>query len=272
MKKKAYAKINLRLQVINKRPDGYHNLQMLNTRINLYDVIDLELASHDEICFINKNIEPEFLLKVLNTIRNKYNIKDKFKIIIEKNIPLGAGLAGGSSDAAAIIELIDELYQLNLTLDDKIEISKLLGADIPYLFFNSLALVEGIGDKVTPIKLNIPTEYILLYPNIVLSTKEVFTNNLKYSQAITEEDLIKLSGNDVLDIYKNDLEASAFYICPLLKTLKNELSIYGKTWMSGSGSSILIYANKMQIDDVYVILKKRYPNYTILKVSTNIGE
>ena len=129
MKKKSYAKINLTLDVIEKRKDGYHNIDGIMQIVDLYDEVTVEIADEFKITSNSKNIpldEKNLVYKVYNVIREKYKFDEKFSIHIEKNIPVSAGIAGGSTNAAVVIEMIDELLNLNMTLEDRKKIGRFL--------------------------------------------------------------------------------------------------------------------------------------------------
>ena len=253
-KVQSFAKVNLMLKVINKKEDGYHNLQMLNQRIPLFDEITIEQSTSDQINFVNEDINPAFLLKVLNRIKDIYNIDKHYLITITKNIPVGAGLGGASVNASTLIDVILEDNNIVDTIENKINNFKDLGADIPYGFINDTAIVEGIGDEIYIIEKDVD-QMVLVNPRIFISTKEVFENNNVYSSKLDYKTII----ND--DVYCNDLEQSAFNICPYLKTLKQKLSKYGKVVMSGTGSSLLVHTNK------YEEIKTEYPDYLVLKIN-----
>lgn len=238
MKVKSYAKVNLLLKVIEKRSDGYHNLQMLNKRINLFDVISIEKNDTFEVTFKNIDVDPSFIYKVIKRLCKKYDIKNKYKIEIIKHIPLGAGLGGASMNAATIIDTILSIEGINSSLEDKINNFKDLGADIPYGFINECAIVEGIGDSIYIIEKQLPSNLVLVNANIFLSTKEVFEKNTVYSKKYTHSEIINK------DIYINDLEEAAFLVCPKLKDLKQNLTRYGKVVMSGAGSSFIVHTNE----------------------------
>ena len=152
MKYKAYAKINLRLNVLGKNEFNYHNLSMLNAKISLADELEIIESTKNEVEYsvdsLN-SLENDICLNVLNELIDEFKIKKRYHIYIKKNIPLGAGLGGGSSDVACIINAISELNKLNLTIEEKIKIGIKYGADVPYCLVNDISLVEGIGEKIT---------------------------------------------------------------------------------------------------------------------------
>lgn len=255
IKVKSFAKVNLLLKVLHKREDGYHELQMLNKKIPLFDEISISRSNKDEILFINENIDPSFLYKVLKQVKNIYNIEKNYKIIIEKNIPLGAGLGGASMNAATIIDAILLDNNITETLANKINNFANLGADIPYGFVDDMAIVEGIGEKIYIIEEKDLPSLVLVNPHILISTKDVFENNLAYSSKYSVEDILNK------DIYENDLEQSTFAICPYLALLKQKLGKYGKVVMSGTGSSLVVHTNEFEN------IKNEFPDCLVIKIN-----
>lgn len=257
-KVKSYAKVNLLLKVINKRSDGYQNLQMINKRINLFDEILIEYSDTDLVEF-SQDIDTSLMYKVLNKLKDIYNIEKCFHIYIKKNIPLGAGLGGASVNSATIIDTILKMENIFDTLENKINNFKNLGADIPYGFVESDAIVEGTGELIYILNEKINKPLVLVNPHIFISTKEVFTNNLKYSKSHTHEFIINNLENDAL--YENDLEDSTFKLCNELSNIKQSLAKYGKVVMSGTGSTLIVHSSDVEK------IKEEYPDYLVLKIS-----
>ena len=133
---KAYAKVNLFLNVLDKREDGYHSLEMLNVKIDLYDILTFKIIDSEEAIIIKSNDlflsnQENIVIQVARYMMKRYDIKSGLEITIEKNIPFGAGLAGNSADSAAVIKGINKLFSLNLSLETMMEIAVNFGADIP---------------------------------------------------------------------------------------------------------------------------------------------
>lgn len=273
MKIRAYAKVNLILKVIDKMANGYHELQMLNTKINIYDEIDIEQTNEnvDELYFQNSNLDSKkdnLVLKCLKLVKDIYNIRDSYKIIITKNIPTGAGLGGGSSDAAHVVRYILERYEIKKEKKLIDELSK-LGADIPFFLYDGICIVEGIGEKVTECKINIPKEFVLVNPNIWISTKDVFNSNIKKSLKLSHSDLIRQVENTGCLSFVNDLENACFGLNNELEQIKNNLNKIAYCTMSGSGSTMLLFDinnDSKKIDKIYNECIRLYPNYYIKKV------
>ena len=156
MKIKAYGKVNISLDVVGKREDGYHLLSMIMQNIDLYDEIEVEKQECGIILECNKSYVPvdnrNLAYKAAEIFKERYDIVDGVKINIEKNIPVSAGLAGGSTDAAAVLKVMNKLFNVNATEEELMELGLKLGADIPYCIHGGTALCEGIGEIITPIK------------------------------------------------------------------------------------------------------------------------
>lgn len=264
MKYLAYAKINIRLNVLGKNEKNYHNLSMVNAKVSLADEIEILESGKNEIKYSVEelnHLENDICLNALNEMINRYNINKKYFIYIKKNIPMGAGLGGGSSDVACIINAIDELHNLNLSLEEKINIGLKYGADVPYCLFDSLALVEGIGEEITPLKEVLKERVAIIYPNIFVSTKEVFKNVKQYSGKLSKTEIeAYIKNKEYNKILYNDLEIASFELEEKLKNIKNTLLKVGPTIMSGSGSSMLVFIN----DDVELEkIRNMYPDYLV---------
>ena len=186
LKEKAYAKVNLTFRILGKINTKYHSVDSIVTFLpNLYDNIFIKknkkliIKTYGEFSETLKKAGGDTIVeKVLNFLKNKYNIPNNFEIIIQKNIPLGAGLGGGSADAAALARLIFKMYNLNSNRSEIINYLGNIGADIPSCYFSSNQKVTGFGDKLTKLKpLNKTIWILLIKPSKVdLSTKDVFKN------------------------------------------------------------------------------------------------
>ena len=178
IKLKSYAKINLCLDIVNKRPDGYHNLRTIMQSLDLFDQIDIQTSKDIQIESDYPGLpldESNLAYKAAKAVFERVGIKEGAKIKITKNIPVAAGLAGGSSNAAAVLHGLNILYGLNLTIAQLIHIGKSLGADVPFCVVGGTVLATGIGDRLNilpPIK-----EYniLLVKPNVEVSTKDVYS-------------------------------------------------------------------------------------------------
>ena len=243
---KAPAKINIGLNIVSKRDDGYHNLETFFYPIHdLYDYITFEKADKFSFTCADASLENEsnLIVKALRILEDIKKTHFNIAIHCEKHIPMGAGLGGGSSDAAAALISLNELYQLNLKYEELVTISLLIGSDVPFFLKSKPAIGRGRGEILTHVDLEINKFILLINPNIHISTKEAFSrikpepSNIDYSKYFTPASFqsgIK-SGN-----IRNDFEASVFEFHPEIKELKERLIANGAEFalMSGSGSTV----------------------------------
>lgn len=271
MKIKAYAKINLCLDVESKRDDGYHNLNMIMSPISLYDEIEITKTDkdHHEFECINGSMEfdeTNTIVRALTIMTKEYCIQDKFSIKLTKHIPMQAGLAGGSSDAAAIIQAISKMYQLPITSSKQIEIGKQIGADVPFCLFQSCAIVQGIGEKLHFFSYDKSLYLLLIKPKEGVSTKDAFQqlDLKKCDHPDVKACKRALEKGDLSSFYasaKNSLEQSAFQMVNEIKKIKEELLALGlpMVLMSGSGSCVFaISENQAEITQAYEQMKGQY--------------
>ena len=268
---KSYAKINLHLKVLGINDNNYHLLQMVNTKINFYDVLKFKKNKNNSINIFMKDLpqEENLVYKVAKYMFDKYNISGGIDIYIKKNIMLGAGLAGGSANAASTISTIDKMYKLNLSVLEKREIAACFGTDIIYCLENSSALVGGIGEKIESFNLKRKYSVLLINPNIHVSTKDVYNlydDNNTYS---IEETNKELEDKTISDLLYNDLEKVVFNIYPEIKNIKEELLVYSNNvLMSGSGSTLYVVDSKKILKKILKEFRNKYPNYKYVLTKT----
>ncbi|WGS65539.1 4-(cytidine 5'-diphospho)-2-C-methyl-D-erythritol kinase [Marinitoga aeolica] len=244
---KAYAKVNLFLDVVNKRDDGYHDILTLFNSIPLYDEIDVEFSEKEIFTSTPKLDFPwenNLIKKAIDTFKKLTGYNFNLKIHLNKKLPQGGGIGGGSADAAVILRFLKEHYKISNS--DIIEIGSKVGGDVPFLIFGGTAIAEGIGDKLTFLEpLNLDFEF--KFPGIHVSTPEMYKeidnnwNNLKHLgnpmilyEAYKEGNIEKIRKNSF-----NIFEQVVFLKYPKLKNIKEEMlknSIV--SLMSGSGSTI----------------------------------
>lgn len=248
---KAYAKINLGLDVLGKREDGYHEVRMIMQTIRLYDKLNMKKLSKDEIV-IKTNLvylptnENNLVYRAIQMIKEEFNIKQGIYVELQKHIPVAAGLAGGSSDAAAALIGMNRLFQLKLTTTDLMKRAVKLGADVPYCILGGTALSEGIGEVLTPLA-PMPSAYVLIAkPPINVSTKYVYENLILNEQtnhpdidgimeAINSKDL-----RGVTSRLSNVLESVTIDRYPIIQEIKDKMIEFGamNALMSGSGPTV----------------------------------
>lgn len=275
MKKKSYAKINLILDVIEKRQDGYHNIDGIMQMIDLYDEVEVKISDKFEITSNSKDIpldEKNLVYKVYKALKEKYKFNERFSILIEKNIPVSAGIAGGSTNSAVVIEMIDEILGLNMSLDDKKQIGKSVGADIPYLLVGKTARTRGIGDELEILD-SLPTTDILIVNNgVEIATPYVYSNIVPSGNSDRIDKLINVYKNKNYDEFfkglYNVMEKVSISYCPEIQNIKDKMYEFNckKSLMSGSGPTVFgIFNDDKDIKKAYDYFKKIYKNTFIVK-------
>lgn len=281
---KAYAKINLGLKVIGKRKDGYHNLDMLMATIDLYDILYVEkkeenitlIEMSEEVCDMTNNI----CYKLIEKIKKTYNITNGIKVVIQKNIPSGAGLGGGSADAAALLCYLNKEWKLGMSIQDMINFAEEIGSDIPFCIVKRFSRVREKGKTVNTLSIYdaILDKALIIIPDVKLSTKNVFNEYKKTDKKsgsiarIIKK--IKKHENNLRVI--NDLEASANRLSNgLIEKIIQECKEMGlmNTFMTGSGSGIVALTfDQQQMEKIKDYLENKYNNikiiYTNLKMYT----
>ena len=242
-------KINIGLRVIRKREDGYHDLETIFYPVyGLHDELQVETADHFE--FIQEGLaidcpaEDNLIIKCYQRMRAKYPQIGDVRIRFKKNIPFGAGLGGGSSDAAHMAIALNEIFALGLTKQQLAEEVRPLGADCPFFIYNTPCYAEGIGDKLTPISLDLSgLRLVMIKPNCGVSTKEAYAGIVRHpevegqiKQALEERKAL----TDMHPLLINDFEQTVFPLHPEIADIKKRLQDAGAVYaaMSGSGSTV----------------------------------
>ncbi len=266
---KSFAKINLGLEVVNKREDGYHNLRTIFQTINLYDKIYIKERGDDKFLLNGSNREISWekentIYKAYLLMKDKFGFQKGFEVFVEKNIPIQAGLGGGSSNAAVIIHFLNKYFELNLSLKEMIEISMQIGADVPFFIIGGRCLAYGIGEDLRNIKQN-ELKLALIIPEINVSTSLVFSSNILTTTEIKSKINIFLKTGDY-SVLKNDLEDYVFRFFPELKEIKEKMLNLGfKTvLMTGSGSAFFTTGN-------YTDLKKLVNKFNNVLITDTIS-
>ncbi len=269
MKRKSYAKINLTLDVIEKREDGYHNIDGIMQMIDLYDEVEVKISDKFEITSNSKEIpldEKNLVYKVYYVMKEKYKFNENFSIHIDKNIPVSAGIGGGSSNSAVVIEMINELLGLKMSLEDRKQIGRKVGADIPYLLVGKTARTRGIGDELEILE-TLPTTDILIINNgVEISTPYVYSKIVPSGNSERVDKLISTYKNRKYDEFfsnlYNEMEEVSISYCPEIKNIKDKMYEFNcvKSLMSGSGPTVFGIFNNKDINDAYEFFKKVYKN------------
>lgn len=241
-------KINLGLSITEKRPDGYHNLETVFYPVNLEDALEIRTSSEAE----KKITLHQYGMEIAgspedNLVAKAYSLLDKefhlppVEIHLYKHIPSGAGLGGGSSDAAFMLKLLNEQFHLNLS-EEQLEIyAATLGADCAFFIKNKPVYAEGIGNIFSPIELSLKGYQIMIVkPDVFVSTREAFANIHPHHPEYPVKEVIRRPVAEWKDTLINDFEASVFPQHPVIEEIKQELYNQGAIYasMSGSGSSV----------------------------------
>lgn len=278
MRSKAYAKINISLDIIGKRADGYHLLEMIMQSIDLYDEITIEKQKEDITIKCNKQYVPtdekNLAYKAAKLFKGKYNINDGVYIYIKKNIPVCAGLAGGSTDGATVLKIMNSLFNVNASNEELMELGLKLGADVPYCIKGGTALCEGIGEKVTELKNFKDKIIVLVKPPFGVSTRSVYQEfNIEKARNHPDTNLIieAMEKDDlrlVCSNMKNLLENVTLRKHKILINIKEEMRYYGSigTMMSGSGPTVFAFFDDMlKAQRCFEKMKEKYNDVFITR-------
>lgn len=270
MKERAYAKINLCLDVVGKREDGYHDLKMIMVPINFYDVLEMEFAPETTL-ELNRDYLPindkNTIIKAIHIMQEKYNITEEFRCRLEKHIPTRAGLAGGSADAAAAIRMINRMCNLHLTKDEMIAVGKEVGADVPFCILNRPAFVEGIGEKITTFSCSPDFYLLLIKPRKGVSTAEAFhivdeQESIHPDCKAMQEALEYNDYDGIISSLGNSMENAAMTLVPEIRKAKQDLLDldFDGVLMSGSGSTVFGITKDVELLDrsIDILKKKKY--------------
>lgn len=249
---KAPAKINLSLDVLRKRDDGYHDVEMVMTTIDLSDRIELRSLEQDEIKVslesrYVRNDERNLAYKAARILKNKFDIHHGVYIKMEKSIPVSAGLGGGSSDAAAVLRGLNKLWSLNIPLEELASIGLDIGSDVPFCVVNRTALVKGRGEVIETLPSPPSCWVVLAKPDIGVSTKTIFNridvNDLNHPNTNEVINALKIRDlNKLRDHMGNVLEPITFNVHPEVERIRNKMTDAGASHVLMSGSGPTLYS------------------------------
>jgi 4-diphosphocytidyl-2-C-methyl-D-erythritol kinase len=246
----SYAKVNIGLKILNKRSDGYHNISTVFQEIDLFDSITI--SKYDGPLKFSSNVEwlqndqNNLCVIAYNYIKNLYKIGGA-NIVLKKNISRGSGLGSGSSNAAATMKGLREIYNLEVADSELIKIGSKIGADVPFFINGSTQVGEGIGEKLTSIRSSMDAQYLIVTPDIPIDTKWAYSqykNNLDNCSSPTKfSDSFrgKTINLDTLKFFENDFESVVFPTYPEIGAIKNKLIALGAKFASLSGSGSTVY-------------------------------
>ena len=249
---KARAKINLGLDVCRRLENGYHEVKMVMQTIDLYDELILKKRQDSDIILLINSVdnlgklEDNLIYKAAKLMKEHYQIKQGVEVSLKKNIPVAAGMAGGSTDAAAVMRAMNEMFELGRSKEELMELALPLGADIPYCIMGGTALAEGIGEKLTPLPQPPHAEIVVVKPPIMVSTAKVY-QSLDLNEMDKHPDIdgmVKaIEDGDLKGItqrMENVMETVTETEFPIITDIKKMLTGNGalNAMMSGSGPSI----------------------------------
>ncbi len=259
------AKINLGLNILRKRQDGYHDIESCLFPVPLTDA--LEIIPSDSFSFTNSGLTVDhnngdnLCIKAYNLIRSRYDIPE-VSMHLHKAIPMGAGLGGGSADAAFTLKMLNDLFELRINTDQLKAFAAELGSDCPFFIDNKPSLATGTGTDLAPLSLDLKGKYLaLIFPNLSISTAEAYANVTPSKPSTELREALALPATDWKNHVKNDFEASIFPNYPILGKIKELLYEQGADYaaMSGSGSTLFgIFDQKpgLSIQEEGVVVKE----------------
>lgn len=268
---KAYGKINLGLDVLRKREDGYHDVRMIMQTVGLYDKIDIYLKETPGIEIVTNLFylpvnENNLVYKAARLLMDEFHVAHGIRIDLKKFIPVSAGMAGGSSDAAAVLFGVNKMFQLGLSREDLMERGLKIGADVPYCVMRGTALSEGIGEILTPLPDMPQCQVLIAKPAVSVSTKFVYEN--LDAEGLKEEDHPDIDGmieairnHDIHQVSQrlgNVLETVTIKEYPVIAQIKEKIKELGavNALMSGSGPTVFgIFINPKAAEHAYEELR-----------------
>jgi len=275
---KSYAKVNIGLQIRNQRDDRYHNLHTVFQEVDLHDNIKISKNSDSWSLSVNRDDIPtdesNTCIKAYLELKNLYPQISGISIKIEKHIPSGGGLGGGSSNAATILKGLNQFFNLNISDNELEEIGVKVGADVPFFIKGGTQIGDGIGEVLTPIKKAIDGYYLLILPNTFISTAWAYESMKKNLEEETDRPNFAhfLEGNNLSEtIFDNDFERIVIPTYPEIGEIKKGLKKAGASYasLSGSGSTVFgIFNNEALAKEAELKFRKQY--HTFLTKPTNI--
>lgn len=270
IRRKAYAKINLGLDVIRKRKDGYHEVKMIMQTVGIYDTLTFRKSEKRGIFIATDKKElpcdkNNLIYRAAELVANAFGIEEGVEITLQKRIPIAAGMAGGSTDAAAVFHGLSELFGLSMSLEDMMRMGVKIGADVPYCIMGGTALSEGIGEILTPLPAPPQAFLLIAKPEINVSTKFVYENlhadRLTWHPDIDGMVQALLQGNlkGITDRMENVLETVTVKEYPVIARIKEQMKKDGaeNSLMSGSGPTVFgVFKDKEAARKSYGVMKE----------------
>jgi 4-diphosphocytidyl-2-C-methyl-D-erythritol kinase len=263
---RSFAKINLGLEVIRKRPDGYHDLRTLFQCVDLCDVLEFVPKTHGEIVIRGKHPElpwdkTNIIYLAAMLLKERFRVSSGVEIQVKKNIPVGGGLGGGSSNAAMTLHSLNTIWDLKRSKEELLDIGRTLGADVPYFFEGGLCVGLGKGDELTRLTDLDPFYCVLVFPGLSILTSSVYKRLSPLTSEDKDSKIIKFLNNLEYGSLENSLEETVFFLHPQLRDLKRLFYKLGAelSLVSGSGSTVFgLFHQEKKALDVYERLKSTY--------------
>jgi len=279
MRVKSFAKINLGIEVLGKRKDGYHELRTLFQTIDLYDELVFKVRPGDQILLKGDSLDVPWdsrnlIYRAAQIIRRKAEVFLGVEIHVQKNIPVGAGLGGGSSNAAVTLFVLNKLWNLRLSDAELLDTAKVLGADVPYFLEGGLCLGTGKGDILTPQEEGDPFFCLLVFPGFSIITGDIYR---RYQSVLTsspkESKIIEFLRSRDFSLLNNGLEETILRHYPQLKTIKTLLSSLGAqmSQVSGTGSSVYgVFFDEKRAETAVGEIEKKYTVFLVRTLSREL--
>lgn len=264
---KSFAKINLGLEIVGKRKDGYHDIRTIFQAIDFYDVLELRTIGSGKVLLDGNDAsipwdKNNLIFRAAAIIQEKFHIQYGINIWVNKKIPAGKGLGGGSSNAAMMLYALNEIWELHLDKKDLVDLGRELGADVPFFLEGGLCLGLGRGDEIVPLADLSQLSCVLVLPSFSISTASVYERlPLSLTSADKESKIIKFLEHRTFDLLENNLEEIIFGLYPQLRVIKRIFQSHGSelSLVSGSGSAVFgIFFDKENARRALKELKKSY--------------
>ena len=269
MKVKAYGKVNLTLEVLGLREDGYHELRSVMAKVDIFDELTLEAreggrvmltGSRPDLAYDDRNL----IMKAASLLREKTGCRKGADLYIKKGIPMEAGMAGGSADAAAALLGLNRLWELGMSLEDLFPLAATLGSDVPFCLQDHCVLAEGRGERLTVLPAPPPLDILIVKPDFGSSTPLVFKEWDRLNKVVNGEAsriLMKAlaEGRDIRPYLNNELEEASRSLAPEVGEILDEMRHYGSyAILSGSGPTCLYFGDDDSIESLYQKYRAKY--------------
>jgi 4-diphosphocytidyl-2-C-methyl-D-erythritol kinase len=269
----SYAKINLGLNILERLPNGYHTIETGFCFIEWNDRFEVRTSSNMRLELSEPTIpidDSNLIIKAIKLLQKEAGLRDKYKIYVHKRIPAGAGLGGGSSNAATTLRMLNKISNLDLSIDDLATLGKKLGADVPFFIHGKAGIGSGLGDKIEFLDIQPDAYIITVFPDVFSSTPEAYQSCIPNSQPdfSLRNLLVEQEIEEWNYLLQNDLEPAVIPRHELVGNLKDQFYDYGATFASMSGSGSSVFGIFMQ--DFVAI--EAYESFHSLNFSVNLTQ